>query len=160
MAKQPESKLQREMRRQLQKEVGGFWWKVHGGPYQLPGIPDLCGCVSGLYISIEVKTPDDKKGASETQKAVMKLIRRAGGLAFVSDDIEYSVRRVKKRVKKYGKVSKHQTLPSSETSSKVRVVKGRRVIHGAGDGEDTSRSVRRQPKVEKKRTKTRSRRRT
>lgn len=77
MAKKPESRLQRRIRDRLEKEVGGWWFKVWGGPFQAAGIPDLLGCVDGIFFAFEVKMPGETP--SELQKLVMRDMKRKGG---------------------------------------------------------------------------------
>ena len=81
----PESRLQRAIRRKLTHEVGGYWLKIAGGPFQKAGVPDILGCVNGLFIGLEVKRPDrgKKSEPSELQKIEIQLINLAGGTAGV-----------------------------------------------------------------------------
>jgi Holliday junction resolvase len=51
--------------------------KVHGGPFQSAGIPDLIGCTGGLFFAFEVKTPSGETSA--LQEEIMRRIRREGG---------------------------------------------------------------------------------
>lgn len=129
--KQNETKFQKDLRQALEAEVGGFWWKVHGGMFQMTGLPDICGCVRGLYIAIETKAGNNK--LSEVQKTRMKQLREAGALAFScwADD---PIKLVVKRVKKY--VEKHALQGTEESRTIIRKAKGDRVIHGARDWED------------------------
>jgi hypothetical protein len=46
--------------------------KIHGGPYQAAGIPDLIGCYEGELFGVEVKDPDALVTPSE-RAAVEKL---------------------------------------------------------------------------------------
>lgn len=70
-------------------EAGGAWvMKVHGGPYQAAGIPDLIVCVSGELVALEVKTPKRRSNVSALQKATMEAIERAGGEAYVVTSVE------------------------------------------------------------------------
>ena len=148
--KKPESKLQRDTRRALEIEVGGFWFKVHGGMFQRAGIPDLLGCVEGLYIGVELKI--GKKGRiSGVQKTVKKLIKDNGGLSIIATTPELAVRRVKKWLKKHGKTPTTQTVFLSKESGKIRGGRGeRRLIHGAGNWEDDYRTRDRSKKTPKK----------
>lgn len=92
MSKQPESRLQARARKRLQREFGGFWFKVHGGPFQRAGLPDHLGCVEGWYVAIEWKMPGEQP--SELQKFTIRQILDAGGIAFVADDIEEAITRL------------------------------------------------------------------
>lgn len=82
MAKKPESRLQQRIRKALEEEVGGWWVKIHGGPFQDAGIPDLIGCVEGRFFALEVKCEDGR--VSSIQTVTMDKIRRKGqGVAAV-----------------------------------------------------------------------------
>lgn len=96
MAKKPESKLQLKIRKALENEVGGYWRKIHGGPFQAAGMLDLLGCVNGYFIAIEVKRDEDRIGTSKLQNDNITEIREAGGYATVSSSPEAAVRKVKK----------------------------------------------------------------
>ena len=62
--------------------------KIFGGGFQSAGIPDILCCYKGLFIGIEVKSPTGKGRASDIQKLKIKRIRDAGGIAFVTDNLE------------------------------------------------------------------------
>lgn len=55
--------------------------KVHGGPNQPKGIPDILGCYKGLYFAIEAKRPGHEKNLSPYQAAMLKKIEDAGGIS-------------------------------------------------------------------------------
>ena len=87
MSRQPESRLQRKIRKALESAFpGSFWFKVHGGPFQRAGLPDLLGCVRGTYIGIEVKMPG--KEPTKLQLNVMMRIHAAGGQAGYATSVE------------------------------------------------------------------------
>lgn len=96
MASKPESRLQEKIRKALERSVGGFWFKAHGGPYQARGLPDLIGCVEGFYVAIEVKVNTKKPTA--LQRATIKTIKRADGVSFVATDPEEAVSLLLKRL--------------------------------------------------------------
>ncbi len=80
--KGPEAKLQRKIRDALKTRFGNiFAIKVHGGPLQKRGLPDIIGCYRGKFIALEVKVPGREANLTDSQKAVMLEIREAGGLA-------------------------------------------------------------------------------
>lgn len=147
MAKKPETILQQEIRAALESLVGGKWWKVHGGPFQEAGVPDLCGCAFGFYFAIEVKTPEDRRGATELQLEHIQDIRDNGGCAFVTSSPPAAVRKVINYLKHAPTSSQHrgfidETLKvlalrassqSSQARSKQRII---RVLDGAGNRED------------------------
>lgn len=59
---------------------GGFWFKVHGSPMQLAGIPDIIGCYRGRFCAFECKRDATGKPTA-LQAYMMKKIREAGGVA-------------------------------------------------------------------------------
>ncbi len=128
MAKQPEARLQKKMREQLQAELGGFWFKVWGGPLQQKGIPDLIGCVEGLFFAIEVKYGRGRP--SEIQVETIKRIQIYGkGCSFVAWDIPSAIEAVRDHLEQAGR------LPA--TSGRVRPVKKARPHPvQAGHGKD------------------------
>ena len=84
MATKKESRLQRKIRSALEKRFkGSFWVKIWGGPFTMIGVPDLLGCVKGRFCALEVKQPDDLDDTTQIQRKVIRIIRRAGGVAGV-----------------------------------------------------------------------------
>lgn len=59
------------------KSLGWYTLKIHGGPYQVAGIPDLLCLKTGRAVWMEVKQP----GNSPTviQRLRMKELERDGG---------------------------------------------------------------------------------
>ena len=82
MSTKPESKLQRKIRKVLEETVGGFWVKIHGSQYQKAGLPDLLGCVDGLFFGLEVKLQDIGE-PTKLQIETISDINRAGGVATI-----------------------------------------------------------------------------
>ena len=92
MSRQPESRLQRSIRKALGASFpGSFWFKVHGGPF-VGGIPDLVGCVRGRFIALEVKRPG--KRATILQLTTINLINSAGGVATVVTSVDEAIQAV------------------------------------------------------------------
>lgn len=81
MTVQPESRLQARIQKRLKNDVGGFWVKIWGGPFQQAGLPDLFGCVDGYFFGLEVKTPKGKPTA--LQLHMIEKIKQAGGGAAI-----------------------------------------------------------------------------
>jgi len=81
MTVKPESALTRRILKALRGR-GGFWTKVHGGPYQATGLPDIIGVYEGRFYGMEVKLP---KGGQPTarQALALRLIEAAGGVSGV-----------------------------------------------------------------------------
>lgn len=73
-----ENELTRRMIKNV-KARGGWAHKVHGGPHQAAGEPDLDGCIDGLSLKVEVKQPG--KRPTESQAAALRRWSSAGALA-------------------------------------------------------------------------------
>lgn len=92
MAAKTETRVVNRIRTALLEAVGGKWFKVHGGPFQEAGLPDLIGCVDGIFFGLEVKVPNDPKSApTELQLAQLEEYRSEGGIACVIDSPEQAV---------------------------------------------------------------------
>lgn len=55
--------------------------KIHGGPYQSAGLPDIIACRGGQMIAIEVKAPGGKLTA--IQSKTLDELRTAGAIVAV-----------------------------------------------------------------------------
>lgn len=87
---QPESRLQRKIRKALKAEYpDSVWWKVHGGPFTPAGIPDLAGVVYGRPIFLEVKMPGEEP--SLVQRKRMRDLRRAGAIVAVVTSVDEAI---------------------------------------------------------------------
>lgn len=80
MASKPETKIVRKIRKVLDSHFPGFYFKSHGGPFQVAGLPDIIGVHKGRFIGIEVKQPGEEPTSLQYQ--ILDLIRAAGGIAF------------------------------------------------------------------------------
>ena len=56
-------------------------FKVHGGPYQTAGIPDIVGCWKGRMFALEVKA--QRGVATVLQTKTLEKIAEAGGVSGV-----------------------------------------------------------------------------
>jgi len=56
-----------------------FFWKEHGGPYGVSGVPDIICCYKGRFLGLEAKLPGGK--LTVLQKRALEKINRAGGIA-------------------------------------------------------------------------------
>ena len=69
------------------KSIPGLWWyKVHGGPYGRPGVPDIIVCYRGRFFAFEIKTAKGKP--TKLQSHELSEINRAGGYAVVARDLD------------------------------------------------------------------------
>lgn len=91
-----EADLVESIRRHLQKNLGGLWYKIHGGLFQEKGIHDLIGCIKGQFVSLEVKLPGKEDELSLAQGYQMKRVRTNGGLAEMVTTKEEALRYVVK----------------------------------------------------------------
>ena len=81
----PETLIVKKIMRRLEAE-GGFWFKVHGGLFQLSGIPDIVGCYKGWFIGIEVKVPGGRP--TKLQELRIKTIKDCGGRCGIATDVD------------------------------------------------------------------------
>ena len=56
-----------------------FFWKEHGGPYGVSGVPDIICCYKGRFLGLEARLPGGRLTA--LQKRALERINRAGGIA-------------------------------------------------------------------------------
>ncbi len=83
MTTNPETRLTNKIRRTLQAhDPESVWYKIHGGPSQQRGIPDLLGCYRGRFVALEVKL-DHRSKASPSQRLQLARITEAKGFSAV-----------------------------------------------------------------------------
>lgn len=78
---QPEYRIVQNIKK-LIRARGGWVVKIHGGPYQDAGTPDLLACYKGRFIAVEVKT--SRGVARPEQKAAKQAITAAGGYSLIT----------------------------------------------------------------------------
>lgn len=88
MPQKPETRLSEKVLNTL-KSQGGWWFKVHGGPFQLAGVPDIIGCWQGLFVAIELKVPGGEP--TKLQLLVIEAIIKAGGRAGIATSVEEAI---------------------------------------------------------------------
>lgn len=85
----PESRLQKRIQNAVRDEWDdAFMFKVHGGPYQQAGIPDLVGSVEGRFVALEVKHPDQGHEESAIQRIVRVRLEKAGAIVAVVESVD------------------------------------------------------------------------
>lgn len=82
-----EADLTKKIMRKL-KGRGGFWVKVHGGPFQVTGLPDIIGCYKGRFVGLEVKVPGRESTLTPRQSLILSQILAAGGIAQMITSVE------------------------------------------------------------------------
>lgn len=117
--KKPETTLQRKIVEALSREVGGHWMKIHGSQFQAKGIPDLLGCVAGLFFALEVKCDSSQYGASDYQLYNIKQIHDSGGMAAVVESPEEAVALVKKHIKERALSAEERSKLIDDTIAKL-----------------------------------------
>jgi len=65
-------------------------WTVKTVTTNKSGTPDILACLDGKFVAIEVK--DTGKKANPLQLAQIRRIRKAGGIAFETDNVEEAKR--------------------------------------------------------------------
>jgi len=65
----------------IRKFLPGFFVKIHGGPMQMVGLPDLIGCWHGRFVGIELKVHPRK--LTPFQENTFENIIQAGGIAII-----------------------------------------------------------------------------
>lgn len=93
MSQGPEKQVENKIKRYLDS-IGAYYIKTHGNMFSKAGTPDILACINGRFVGIEVKQADGGK-VSALQKANIKLIRNAGGIAFVASSLEEAKRNLK-----------------------------------------------------------------
>lgn len=89
---QPETLLQRRIRKALASTFPGcVFYKMHGSEFMESGIPDLIGCVEGLFFAIEVKHPDTSHGVTAIQQAQLDRLHEAGAHVTVAESVEDAI---------------------------------------------------------------------
>lgn len=131
MAKKPETLLQESIQEQLRANYPGlFLFKVHGGPFQTSGLPDLIGCYGGYFFGLEVKMP--KKQLDPDQVRQGRLIEKAGGFFARVTSVEEALD-VLREVKALSKSSGRPVDESKEVRTLFRPRYRKDVVYGWND---------------------------
>lgn len=83
MAAKAETRLRAKIVKALEREYPGIYVKHPHGSMYSSGLPDLIGCWEAVFFGLEVKTPDNKKGATKLQQLHLDNIEAAGGVSAV-----------------------------------------------------------------------------
>lgn len=81
-----EASITRAIQKYLKSLDDVWFFKVHGGPFQTAGIPDILACRDGRLFGFEVKQQGKK--ATPIQQRTIDLINDAGGVALVVSSVE------------------------------------------------------------------------
>ena len=70
-------------------KINHVWaFKIHGGPHQRAGLPDVVGVRAGTFFGLEVKLPGKEKNLTEIQAATLRRIRKAGGISAMVTSVD------------------------------------------------------------------------
>jgi len=83
MALTPEAKVKKVVTTQL-KERGAYYFFPMTGGYGKSGVPDIIGCIDGLFFGIECKA--GKNTTTALQDKNIADIQRTGGCALVVNE--------------------------------------------------------------------------
>lgn len=118
-----EAVLVRKILQKLKAEYGmGVWYKIHTGPFQERGVPDIFGCLRGRFIAFEVKTPDNKDGVTNYQRLQLDRIASADGKTAVVTSVKEVTDFLKKnfyKIRPKPVLKDHTNSPSTEVESTV-----------------------------------------
>lgn len=73
-----EKAIQNKIVQYLKQQPNTWFFKTHGGMYQVAGIPDILLCYNGHFVALEIKRPGEK--ATKLQEKVLRDIKEAGGI--------------------------------------------------------------------------------
>lgn len=80
MAKKPETVFKERIQPRLKALKNSWWEKIQ--QVGVIGTPDILGCVSGIFVALELKK-DEKAPIEPLQIHKLKKIEQAGGVAFI-----------------------------------------------------------------------------
>lgn len=83
MAMTPEAKVKKVVVQQL-KDLGAYYFYPVTGGYGGSGVPDIVGCIDGIFFGIECKAVRNKP--TPLQLKNLKDIETAGGIALVVNE--------------------------------------------------------------------------
>jgi hypothetical protein len=83
-----ESDLQKAIAKRLNSYCGCFFVRIHGGPYQRIGLPDVVGLYRGTFFGLEIKMPGKERNLTDIQRATLKHINDAGGVGEMITSVE------------------------------------------------------------------------
>ena len=79
----PEGKVKKKVKALLD-ERGVYYFMPATGGFGRSGVPDIVGCLNGVFFAIECKAGKGKTTA--LQERELNLIRSAGGVSFVVNE--------------------------------------------------------------------------
>lgn len=83
MAATPEARVKKKVVDQL-KALGAYYFYPVTGGYGSSGVPDIVGCLNGMFFGIECKAGKNKPTALQLKN--LREIAAAGGIALVINE--------------------------------------------------------------------------
>lgn len=80
-----EKAIQNKIVQYLKQQPNTWFFKTHGGMYQVAGIPDIILCYNGHFVALEIKRQGEKP--TKLQEKVLRDIKGAGGNSVVVHDL-------------------------------------------------------------------------
>lgn len=80
MAKKPETVFKERIQPRLKALPNSWWEKIQ--QVVIRGTPDIIGCVSGVFVALELKM-SEKAPIEPLQIHKLRKIEKAGGMAFI-----------------------------------------------------------------------------
>lgn len=84
------------------RKRGHFAVKIHGGPHQVAGLPDISACIRGHFVGIEMKASGKEGTLTEKQAKKLRDIKKAGGVTAVCTSVEQVEELAERIERKYG----------------------------------------------------------
>ena len=81
-----EQQIQKKIITYLENEHNAYIVKVIAA--SRAGVPDILCCINGMFVAIEVKTPETMKNVSKLQQYNIDKIKATTGIAFVACSVE------------------------------------------------------------------------
>ncbi len=79
----PEAKVKKRIK-DILKDLQCYSFSPIGGAYSQNGVPDIVGCLHGIFFGIEAKAGKGKTTALQDRE--LRRIREAGGIALVVNE--------------------------------------------------------------------------
>lgn len=83
----PEGRVKAAVKKRL-KELGAWYYMPVQNGMGIVGVPDFVCCLGGRMVAIETKAPGKRSNTTPNQDRQIALIRAAGGIAVVIDDVD------------------------------------------------------------------------
>ena len=83
----------KKLRSTTQQE--GLWIKIHGGPFQVVGLPDIIGLYKGRFYGFEIKLPGKEDTLTAVQQYYIDRINNCGGVSLMATSVREVIQALK-----------------------------------------------------------------